>query len=74
MPGFVDAHTHPVFAGNRAAEFEQRIEGASYAEIAARGRRHPIHGARKPGGERRSTAGCRAKVRIAGSTRRNHHH
>jgi imidazolonepropionase len=37
MPGFVDAHTHPVFAGNRAAEFEQRAEGASYAEIAAAG-------------------------------------
>jgi imidazolonepropionase len=37
MPGFVDAHTHPVFAGNRAAEFERRIEGASYAEIAAAG-------------------------------------
>ena len=37
MPGFVDAHTHPVFAGNRAAEFEQRTEGASYAEIAAAG-------------------------------------
>jgi imidazolonepropionase len=37
MPGFVDAHTHPVFAGNRAAEFEQRIAGASYAEIAASG-------------------------------------
>ncbi len=37
MPGFVDAHTHPVFAGNRAAEFEQRSEGASYAEIRAAG-------------------------------------
>jgi imidazolonepropionase len=37
MPGFVDAHTHPVFAGNRANEFEQRIAGASYAEIAAAG-------------------------------------
>ncbi len=37
MPGFVDAHTHPVFAGNRAAEFEQRVEGATYAEIAAAG-------------------------------------
>lgn len=37
MPGFVDAHTHPVFAGNRAAEFEQRAEGATYAEIAAAG-------------------------------------
>jgi imidazolonepropionase len=37
LPGFVDAHTHPVFAGSRADEFEQRAEGATYAEIAARG-------------------------------------
>jgi imidazolonepropionase len=37
LPGFVDAHTHPVFAGNRADEFEERAEGATYAEIAARG-------------------------------------
>lgn len=37
MPGFVDAHTHPVFAGNRANEFEQRASGATYAEIAAAG-------------------------------------
>ena len=37
MPGFVDAHTHPVFAGIRANEFEQRASGASYREIAARG-------------------------------------
>ena len=37
MPGFVDAHTHPVFAGNRADEFEQRCAGATYAEIAAAG-------------------------------------
>ena len=36
-PGFVDAHTHMVFAGNRAAEFEQRIAGATYQEIAAAG-------------------------------------
>jgi imidazolonepropionase len=37
LPGFVDAHTHPVFAGIRANEFEQRAMGASYREIAARG-------------------------------------
>ena len=37
LPGFVDAHTHPVFAGNRANEFEQRASGATYAEIAAAG-------------------------------------
>ena len=36
-PGFMDAHTHLVFAGNRAAEFEQRIAGASYQQIAATG-------------------------------------
>jgi imidazolonepropionase len=37
MPGFVDAHTHPVFAGNRANEFEQRTAGATYREIARGG-------------------------------------
>jgi imidazolonepropionase len=36
-PGFVDAHTHMIFAGNRAAEFEQRIAGATYQQIAAAG-------------------------------------
>src|SRR5580698_8882660 len=36
-PGLVDAHTHLVFAGNRAGEFEQRIAGATYQEIAAAG-------------------------------------
>ena len=37
LPGFVDAHTHPVFAGTRVDEFEERLRGASYQEIAARG-------------------------------------
>jgi imidazolonepropionase len=37
LPGFIDAHTHPVFAGNRADEFEQRAQGATYEEIASRG-------------------------------------
>lgn len=37
LPGFVDAHAHPVFAGNRADEFEQRSQGATYQEIAAAG-------------------------------------
>jgi imidazolonepropionase len=36
-PGFVDAHTHLVFAGNRAAEFKQRIAGVTYQQIAADG-------------------------------------
>jgi imidazolonepropionase len=37
MPGFVDAHTHPVFSGTRVEEFEERSKGATYQEIAARG-------------------------------------
>jgi imidazolonepropionase len=37
LPGFVDAHTHPVFASTRAHEFEQRASGATYQEIAAAG-------------------------------------
>jgi imidazolonepropionase len=37
LPGFVDAHTHPVFAGTRAGEFEERALGVTYQEIAARG-------------------------------------
>ncbi len=36
-PGLIDCHTHLVYAGNRAGEFEARLEGASYAEIAAKG-------------------------------------
>ncbi len=36
-PGLIDAHTHAVFAGNRADEFEQRALGATYQEIAASG-------------------------------------
>jgi imidazolonepropionase len=36
-PGLVDAHTHPVFAGDRSREFELRMRGATYQEIAAAG-------------------------------------
>jgi imidazolonepropionase len=36
-PGFIDCHTHTVFGGNRSGEFEQRLQGVSYAEIAAAG-------------------------------------
>ena len=36
-PGLVDCHTHVVFAGDRAREFEQRLQGASYEEIARAG-------------------------------------
>lgn len=36
-PGLIDCHTHSVFGGNRSVEFEQRLQGVSYAEIAANG-------------------------------------
>lgn len=36
-PGLVDAHTHAVFAGNRADEYEEKAQGVSYQAIAARG-------------------------------------
>jgi imidazolonepropionase len=37
VPGFVDAHTHAIFAGDRAFELPLKVAGASYAEIARRG-------------------------------------
>jgi imidazolonepropionase len=37
MPGFVDPHTHLIWAGDRAAEFEMRLEGKTYLEILAAG-------------------------------------
>jgi imidazolonepropionase len=37
LPGFVDSHTHLVWAGNRAAEFEMRLQGKTYMEIMAAG-------------------------------------
>jgi imidazolonepropionase len=37
VPGFVDAHTHVLFAGDRANEVEQKVRGASYREIAEKG-------------------------------------
>lgn len=57
LPGFVDSHTHPVFAAPRLVDFEKRIEGASYEEIAAAG-----------GGIRSSLEGVRrsAKAALAG--------
>ena len=49
IPGFVDSHTHPVFVGPRLVDFEKRIEGASYEEIAAAGGgiRSSLEGVRK---------------------------
>lgn len=37
LPSFIECHTHSIFAGSRAAEFEMRNQGVSYLEIAAKG-------------------------------------
>jgi imidazolonepropionase len=57
LPGLVDSHTHPVFTQPRLVDFEKRISGASYEEIAAAG-----------GGIRLSIEGVRkaSKVALAG--------
>ena len=51
LPGFVDSHTHPVFVSPRLVDFEKRIEGASYEEIAAAGGgiRSSVEGVRNAG-------------------------
>jgi imidazolonepropionase len=51
VPGFVDSHTHPVFVSPRLVDFEKRIEGASYEEIAAAGGgiRSSLEGVRRAG-------------------------
>jgi imidazolonepropionase len=54
IPGFVDSHTHPVFVEPRLIDFEKRIEGASYEEIAAAG-----------GGIRSSLEGVRTATKPA---------
>jgi len=51
LPGFVDSHTHPVFVSPRLVDFEKRIEGASYEEIAKAGGgiRSSVEGVRRAG-------------------------
>ena len=51
LPGFVDSHTHPVFVQPRLVDFEKRIEGATYEEIAEAGGgiRSSVEGVRRAG-------------------------
>jgi imidazolonepropionase len=60
IPGFVDSHTHPVFVNPRLVDFEKRIEGASYEQIAAAGGgiRSSLEGVRNA-----SKSALKAKVR-----------
>ena len=54
LPGFADSHTHPVFVSPRLVDFEKRVEGASYEQIAEAG-----------GGIRSSLEGVRAATQSA---------
>jgi imidazolonepropionase len=51
LPGFVDSHTHPVFVAPRLVDFEKRISGATYEEIAEAGGgiRSSVEGVRRAG-------------------------
>jgi len=51
LPGFVDSHTHPAFVAPRLVDFEKRVSGASYEEIAEAGGgiRSSVEGVRKAG-------------------------
>ncbi|HZU21602.1 MAG TPA: imidazolonepropionase [Terriglobales bacterium] len=69
LPGFVDSHTHPVFAAPRLVDFEQRIAGATYEQIAEKG-----------GGIRSSVDAVRSALRrslaeqvVSAVTRMNQH-
>ena len=56
LPGFVDSHTHPVFVAPRLIDFEKRVAGATYEEIAKAGGgiRSSVEGVRKAGNSRLS--------------------
>jgi len=64
LPGFVDSHTHPVFVAPRLIDFEKRVAGATYEEIAEAGGgiRSSIEGVRKAG-KRRLTEGVLRALR-----------
>ncbi len=64
LPGFVDSHSHPVFAGPRLADFEGRLQGLGYAELAGRGGGilSTVHGVRQAT-EAQLAAGLRLSAR-----------
>ena len=52
-PALIDCHTHLIYGGNRAREFELRLNGASYEEIARQGRRYCVDCQSDPQRDRR---------------------
>ena len=73
-PGLIDAHTHAIFAGNRASEFEMRLNGADYEERSPRraggSSRQCMHNTRRdllPNADRKCTAAYRRLHKPRGS-------
>ena len=62
-PGFIDCHTHLVYGGNRAAEWEKAPQWRALSADRRRGRRHRLHRARHPGAGR-SRPGRRRQPRL----------
>jgi len=67
LPGFVDSHTHPVFTHPRLVDFEKRVSGANYEEVAEAGGgiRSSIDGVRKAGKTLLTQKVCGALVEMA---------
>jgi len=73
LPGFVDSHTHPVFVSPRLVDFEKRIEGATYEQIAAAGGgiRSSLEGVRRAG---KRVSGGESSGRLARHVCARHDH
>ena len=67
LPGFVDSHTHPVFTQPRLVDFEKRIAGANYEEIAEAGGgiRSSIEGVRGAGKDMLTEISCSRRFDMA---------
>ena len=71
-PGLIDCHTHIVYGGDRAREFEMRLEGASYEEVARAGGGivSTVAATRAASEDELLAAGAAARRRAAGRRRR----
>ena len=74
LPGFVDAHTHLVFASDRAAEFESRLQGKTYQEIMAAGGGINATVQATRAASREELARRKQRERGSGYARPRHHH